>query len=88
MERLSVSRWADHAMPVRQSVQRLFHVPFAQSQVSRAIKFVDDWLQSIKADTLASCARGSLTVGLSRNEPSMPGTGKRLACKEVDDCND
>ena len=38
-----------------------------------------------KAD---SPARRSVTVGPSRNEPSVPGTGKRLACKEVDDCDD
>ena len=66
-------------------LQRLFHVPFAQSQVSRAIKLVDDWLQSIKADAPANRARRSLTAGPSRNEPSMPGIGKRLARKEVDD---
>ena len=44
---------------IAQEIQRLFHVPFAQSQVSRAIKFVDDWLQSIKADSPASRARRS-----------------------------
>ncbi len=70
---------------VAQEIQRLFHVPFAQSQVSRAIKLVDDWLQSIKADSPARRARRSLTVGPSRNEPSMPGTGKRLARKDIDD---
>ncbi len=64
---------------VAQEIQRLFHVPFAQSQVSRASKLVDDWLRSIKADSPARRARRSLTVGPSRNEPSVPGIGKRLA---------
>jgi hypothetical protein len=73
---------------IAQEIQRLFHVPFAQSQVSRAIKLVDDWLQSIKADSPASRARRSVTVGPSRSEPGMPGTGKRGGCKEGDDCND
>ena len=40
-------------MEIAQEIQRLFHVPFAQSQVSRAIKLVDHWLQSIKADSPA-----------------------------------
>ena len=70
---------------VAQEIQRLSHVPFAQSQVSRATKLVDDWLQSIKADSPASRARRSLTVGPSRNEPSVPETGKHLTRKEVDD---
>jgi hypothetical protein len=73
---------------VAQDIQRLFHVPLAQSQVSRAIKLVDDWLQSFAAESPARRARRSLTVGPSRNEPSMPGPAKRVASKEVDDCND
>jgi hypothetical protein len=74
--------------PGRTEIQRIFHVPFAQSQVSRSIKLVDDWLQSVKADSSANRAKRCLTVGPSRNEPSMPGTGKRLARKEVGDRDD
>ncbi len=73
---------------IAQEIQRLFHVQFSQSQVSRAIKLVEDWLRSIKDDSPAGRARRSVTVGPSRNEPSMPVTGQRGARKEVDDCND
>jgi hypothetical protein len=73
---------------VAQEIQRLFHVPFVQSQVSRAIRRVDDWLQSIKAGSQASRARRSLTVGPIRKESSVPGPGKRLPRKEVDDHDD
>ena len=69
-------------------IQRLFRVPFAQSHVSRAIKFVDHWLQSIKAESPASRARRSRSVGPRRNEPGMPGTGQREACNEGDECSD
>jgi hypothetical protein len=55
---------------------------------SRAIKLVDGWLQSVRADSLANRARQSLTVGPSRNDPSVPGTGKRLKRKEVDNRDD
>jgi hypothetical protein len=73
---------------IAQKIQRLFHIPLAQSQVSRAIKRVDDWLQSMEADSPARRARRTLTVGPSRNEPSVPGTGTRLTREEVDDCDD
>jgi hypothetical protein len=73
---------------VAQEIQRLFHVPFAQSQVSRAIKLVDEWLQSIKVDLPVNRARRPLTVGRIRNEPSVPGPGKRLTRKEVDNHDD
>jgi hypothetical protein len=79
-------RQAQRRIPARLQPRTLiFHVPFAQSQVSRGIKLVDDWLQSVRADSPARRARRSLTVGPSRNEPSVPGTGKRMAFKEVDD---
>jgi hypothetical protein len=73
---------------IAREIERLFHVPFAQSQVSRAVKVVDGWLQSVKADSPAWRARQSVTVGPSRNEPSVPGTGKRLKRKESDDHDD
>jgi hypothetical protein len=73
---------------IAREIQRLFHVSFAQPQVSRAIKLVDDWLQSVKVDSPARRARRALTLGPSRNEPSVPGSGKRPAHKEVDDHDD
>ena len=66
---------------VAQEIQRLFHVPFGQSQVSRAIRLVDDWLQSIKASSPANRASPPLTVGPIRNQPSVPGPGKRRRAK-------
>jgi hypothetical protein len=73
---------------IAQEIGRLFHVPFAQSQVSRAVKRVDDWLQSVKTHSPANRARRPLTVGPSRNEPSVPRTGERLTRKKVDDFDD
>ncbi len=73
---------------VAQEIERLFHSPFTQSQVSRAIKLVDDWLQAIRAGSPSRRGRPPLSVGPSRNGPSMPGTGNRLTRKEIDDHND
>jgi len=73
---------------IAEDIKRRFHVPFTQSQVSRAIKLVDDWLRSVKADTPARRARRSLAVGARRNEPSVPASGKSLAHKEVDNQDD
>ena len=73
---------------VAQEIGRLFKVPYTQSQVSRAIKRVDDWLKSVKAHSPAGRVRRALTVGSSRNEPVMPGTGTRLTRKEVGDRDD
>jgi (2Fe-2S) ferredoxin len=71
-----------------QEIERLFQLPFAQSQVSRAIKRVDDWLQSLKTHSPAGRARRPLAVGPSREEPIMPRTGTRLTRQEVDDRDD
>jgi hypothetical protein len=73
---------------IAQEIGRLFQVPFAQSQVSRAIKRVDDWLKSVKAHPPAGRARRTLTVGPSGNEPIMPGTATRLTRKELGERDD
>ena len=46
---------------IAQEIGRLFHVPFVQSQVSRVIKRVDDWLQSVKTRSPAGRAPGGPT---------------------------
>jgi hypothetical protein len=73
---------------VAREIERLFHVPFAQYQVSRAIKLVDDWLESVRADSPANRSGRSLAARAGRNEPSVPATGKRLNRKELDNRDD
>jgi hypothetical protein len=72
---------------IAQEIGRLFHVPFAQSQVSRAVKRVDDWLQAIEANPPVRRAKRTAATDPSRNEPNprTSGGGRRVIRKLVGD---
>jgi hypothetical protein len=75
---------------VAREIERLFHVPYTQSQVSRAVKRVDDWLQAVNANLPKKRGRRKATVDPRRIEPkpTVPGNGKHVGRKVVDDDDD
>jgi hypothetical protein len=75
---------------VAREIERIFQMPYTQSQVSRAVKRVDDWLKAIKANPLARRARRTVAADPVRNEPQpkVAGSGKRVVRKVVDDRDD
>ena len=75
---------------IAREIERLFHTPYTQSQVSRAVKRVDDWLQAIKANPPVRRAKRTVAADPSRNEPKpkVSGSGKRVVRKVVDDRDD
>jgi hypothetical protein len=70
--------------------RRLFQTPYIQSQVSRAVKRVEDWLQSIKADPPARRDKRTIVTNPGRNEPRprVSGGGRRVVRKAVDEDED
>jgi hypothetical protein len=75
---------------IAREIQRLFHMPFIQSQVSRAVKRVDDWLQAIKVNPPVRRAKRTVAADPSRNEPKpkVSGSGRRVVRKVIDDDDD
>jgi len=71
-------------------IERPFDTPYHPSQVRRAVKRVDDWLQSIKANPLARRTKRTTAVDPSQNEakPKVAGGGQRVVRKVVDDRHD
>jgi len=71
-------------------IERLFDTPYNQSQVSRAVKRVDDRLQAIKANPPARRTKRTTAADPSQNEakPKLAGRGKRVVRKVVDDRDD
>jgi hypothetical protein len=47
---------------VARQIERLFHVPYTQSQVSRAVKRVDAWLQAATPNPPVSRPKRTVTV--------------------------
>ncbi len=70
-------------------IERLFDTPYNQSQVSRAVKRVDDRLQAIKANPPARRTKRNTAADPSQNEatPKLAGGGQRVVRKVVDDRN-
>ena len=64
--------------------------PYTQSQVSRAVKRVDDWLEAIKANPPVRRAKRTVAADPCLNEPrpKMPASGKRAVRKVLDDRDD
>jgi hypothetical protein len=75
---------------VAREIERLFQIPYNQSQVSRAVKRVDDWLTAITANRPVRRAKRMIAADPSRNEPKpkVSGRGKRMVRKVVDDRDD
>jgi len=75
---------------IAREIQRLFHTQYTQSQVSRAVKRVDDWLQAIKGNPPVRRAKRTVAADPSRNEPKpkVSGNGRRVVRKVVNDCDD
>jgi hypothetical protein len=65
-------------------------VPYTQSQVSRAAKRVEDWLQAVNGNLPKRRGRRTATVDPRRIEPkpTVPGNGKRRGRKIVDHDDD
>jgi hypothetical protein len=72
---------------IAKEIERLFQTPYTQSQVSRAVKRVDTWLQAIRANPLVRRAKRTSAADPSRNEPKrkVSGSGTRVVRKVVDD---
>jgi hypothetical protein len=72
---------------IARQIERLFHTPYTQSQVSRAVKRVDDWLQAIEANPPVRRAKRTAATDPSRNEPNprASGGGRRVIRKLVGD---
>jgi hypothetical protein len=75
---------------IAREIERLFQTPYTQSQVSRAVKRVKDWLQSIKAEPPARRGRRSVATDPGRNEPEpkVSGGGRRVVRKSLDERED
>jgi hypothetical protein len=54
---------------IAREIEQLFHTPYTQSEVSREVKRVDDWLQAIKANAPVRRAKRTIAADPSRNEP-------------------
>jgi hypothetical protein len=54
---------------VAREIERLFQIPYNQSQVSRAVKRVDDWLTAMTANRPVRRAKRIVAADPSRNEP-------------------
>jgi len=59
----------DAVAEIAPEIERLFGTPYNQSQVSRAMKRVDDWLQAIKANPPVRRAKRTVAADPSRNQP-------------------
>jgi hypothetical protein len=72
---------------IARKIERLFHTPFTQSQVSRAVKRVDDWLQAVETNPPVRRAKRTAAVDPRRNEPNprASGGGRRVIRKLVGD---
>jgi hypothetical protein len=75
---------------VAREIERIFHRPYTQAQVSRAVKRVDAWLQPAKPNPPVRRARRTVTADQRRNEPKpqAPRNGRRVVRKVVDDDDD
>jgi hypothetical protein len=75
---------------VARVIEQLFHKPYSQAQVSRAVKRVADWLQAIEVDPPARRAQRTVAADPRRNEPRPKASerGKRVVRKGVDDRDD
>jgi len=75
---------------IAREIERLFHTPYTQSQVSRAAKRVDDWLQANKANPPVRRAKRTVAADPSRNDPKpkVSGSDKRVVRNVFDDCDD
>jgi hypothetical protein len=65
----------DAAAEIAREIERLFGAPHTQSQVSRAAKRVDDWLQAIKVHPPGRSAQRTVAAGPRRNEPKLKVSG-------------
>jgi hypothetical protein len=75
---------------IAKEIERLFQTPYTQSQVSRAVKRVDAWLQAIKVSPPVRRAKRTVAADPSWNEPkpNVSGGGRRVVRKVVDECDD
>jgi hypothetical protein len=75
---------------VAREIERLFHLPYTQSQVSRAVKRVDAWLQAATPNPPVRRPKRTATADPRRTEPKpqAPGNGRRVVRKVVDDHDD
>jgi hypothetical protein len=72
---------------VAREIERIFQRSFTQSQVSRAVKRVDDWLQATTADPPARRVPRTTAADPSRTEPNprVSGGGRRVIRKAIGD---
>jgi hypothetical protein len=75
---------------VAREIERLFHVPYTQSQVSRALKRVDAWLQAATPNPSVRRPKRTVTVDprLIERKPEAPGKRRRVVRKVVADSDD
>jgi hypothetical protein len=75
---------------IAREIERLYHIPYTQGQVSRAVQRVDGWLQAAKANSSVSGARPTAPAEPRRNQPKpdAPGSGRRVIRKVVKDYDD
>jgi hypothetical protein len=71
---------------IAREIEQVFHTPYTQPQVSRAVKRVDDWLQAIEANPPARRPKRTISADLGWNEPKpkVSGGGKRVVREVVD----
>jgi hypothetical protein len=72
---------------VAREIEHLFHIPYAQAQVSRAVKRVDHWLQAKKPNPPVRRPRRTVTADPRRNQPKPEelGKGRRVVRKVIKD---
>jgi hypothetical protein len=75
---------------IAREIERVFHTPYTQPQVSRAVKRVNDWLKATKANPPARRSKRTVSADPNWNEPKpkVSGSGRRAGRKVVDDDDD